>query len=490
MKKLLVLIIALFALSSFSFANDLSMGGNIGMEEIGGIMYYSLALNPEARFGKMGIGLDLYLRWNDEGLFPYTTDDLLSMIKYVSWGDKGVKPVYARFGILEDSLLGHGFILNHYQNATPFTIEKGLKRLGAQLDVDFKYVGFESITNDVSSFKVRGGRAFVRPLAPFIKKGPLSGLAVGVSYLEDIDPYESQRAIILDRKEEENQLTRYEYYIDIYEQNGVEIDNAIKQELFDISLIDDMELRWTAFHDYSTDTATSYLIDELFEETEDLKKRLAGYSIDAELPVLGNFVVLITDFARQEGYDKKSKERFTTELAHLYGVKGALNLGQVRLQYQVDYRNIPEDYIPAIFNSQYEFVKPIILQKIEDPKRISGYFGDVNIFILNNVLRVNLAYEDYVDTAYPEIFPRINGELELNPNLTKNLIGYGVGAQFTLEKLDAETLDFNDIENTTIKGNVTIDVAKSTQVVYEYFRSWDSFGTEVKQVKLYTQIKF
>ncbi|MCK5398942.1 hypothetical protein KAJ26_02875, partial [bacterium] len=284
MKKLLVLIIALFAFSSFSFANDLSMGGNIGMEEIGGIMYYSLALNPEARFGKMGIGLDLYLRWNDEGLFPYTTDDLLSMIKYVSWGDKGVKPVYARFGILEDSLLGHGFILSHYQNATPFTIEKGLKRLGAQLDIDFKYVGFESITNDVSSFKVRGGRAFVRPLAPFIKKGPLSGLAIGLSYLEDIDPYESQRAIILDRKEEENQLTRYEYYIDIYEQNGVEIDNTIKQELFDISLMDDIEARWTEFKTYSTDTHT-YLINELFEETEDLEKRLAGYSIDAELPV-------------------------------------------------------------------------------------------------------------------------------------------------------------------------------------------------------------
>ncbi|MCK5398478.1 hypothetical protein KAJ26_00525, partial [bacterium] len=146
--------------------------------------------------------------------------------------------------------------------------------------------------------------------------------------------------------------------------------------------------------------------------------------------------------------------------------------------------------IPAIFNSQYEFVKPLALVKKNDPKRISGYFGDVNIFILNNVLRVNLAYEDYVDTAYPEIFPRIKGELELNPSLTKNLIGYGVGAKFTLEKLDAETLDFNDIENTTIKGNVTIDVAKSTQVVYEYFRSWDSFGTEVKQVKLYTQIKF
>ena len=106
------------------------------------------------------------------------------------------------------------------------------------------------------------------------------------------------------------------------------------------------------------------------------------------------------------------------------------------------------------------------------------------------MIRGNVSYEDYIDTPYTEIYPRVKGEAELNSKLVKNIIGYGVGAKFTVEKLQATSLDLKDPKNTTIKGNVTIDVSKTTQIIYEYLRSWDSFGGEVKQIKLYSQLKF
>ncbi len=503
MKKTLFLMVFVVLLSS-AYADDVSFGGNIGMEEIGGTLYYSVALTPELRFGKLGMGLDMYFRWNDDGIYPYSGDDVLSMIRYISWSNKGDK-FFARFGVLDDSFLGHNFLLHHYQNATSFTIDNGLRRLGAQLDIDFKYIGFESITNNVTTLKIRGGRVYVRPIAPFVKKGILSGFAIGGTYLEDTDPYEAQRAIITERKGEEDQLSRYEQYAEIYENNGVTLTDQMKQDLFDISLENDENTRWGYFKNYSltgsTDATGSieYLSKELFDETNDPDKKLSAYSIDAELPIIKNLLVLITDFAREESYyydvvntTTITIKRFTTDVGQLYGVKGKLNLGLLNLAYQVDYRNIPENFIPAVFNSQYEFIKPILLPKIDDPKRISGYFGDLNIFVLNNALRINVGYEDYNDLP-PElekIYPRIKGEAELNPNLTKNMIGYGIGGKITLEKLDAEKPDFNEVTNTTIKGNLIIDIAKNTQIIYEYFRSWDSFGAEVKKVKLYSQIKF
>ncbi|MCD6579279.1 hypothetical protein J7L48_07365 [bacterium] len=497
MKKYFIIIFLSFLL--LSYAGDLSFGGNVGMEQIGGTLYYSLALTPELRFGKLGMGFDFYLRWSDDGLYPYTSKDILSMIRYVQWADKGDKPIFMRFGVLDDSLMGHGFLLNHYQNATSYTIEKGFSRLGAQLDIDFKYFGFESITNDVTSFKVRGGRAYIRPLKPFIKKGPISGLTFGFSYLEDTDPYEVQRSVIKDRRGETDQLTRYEQYINIYANNGVAIDDNIKKELFDISLMSDEAARWSAFKYYSLMGETTgntfvkqYLDSNLFDETNDPDKKLIGYSADAEMPLLGNFIVLIGDMAKIQGWAVSNSfaGKITTDPGYLAGFKGRLNLGFMKLLYQVDYRNIPENFIPAIFNSQYEYFKPVLLQEISDPQRISGYFGDINILVLGDMIRANITYEDYIDTPYTDIYPRIKAEAELNSNLVKNIIGYGVGAKFTVEKLDANSLDLSEPKNTSIKGNVTVDISKNTQIIYEYLRAWDSFGGEVKQVKLYSQLKF
>ena len=493
MKK--YIIILFLGLLLTSYAGDLSFGGNVGMEQIGGTLYYSLALTPELRMGKLGMGFDFYLRWSDDGLYPYTTKDVLSMIRYIKWGNKGDKPVFMRFGVLDDSLMGHGFLLNHYQNATSYTIEKGFKRLGAQFDVDFKYVGFESITNDVTSFKVRGGRAYIRPLKAFIKKGPISGLTFGFSYIEDTDPYEVQRSIISDRKGETDQLTRYEQYIDIYQNNGFEVNDTIKKQLFDISLMTDENARWNSFESYSLHESTdkSYTLDsELFNETNDPDKRLIGYSADAEMPLLGNFIVLIGDMAKLQGWatGNSPARKITTDPGYLSGFKGRLNLGFMKLLYQVDYRNIPENFVPSIFNSQYEYFKPVMLKYVKDPARISGYFGDINILIFGDMIRANVTYEDYIDTPYKDIYPRIKVEAELNSNLVKNIIGYGVGAKFTVEKLDANSLDLSQPKNTSIKGNVTVDISKTTQIVYEYLRAWDSFGGEVKQVKLYSQLKF
>jgi hypothetical protein len=162
--------------------------GGLGMTWIDEEPYYTIMFQPDLTIGNFGIGLNLSLLYNtDDGkLRAEDWDsgyDFVRIIRYLRYGHKGDK-LYARAGALDATRLGHGFIMNYYNNQ----IQYDDRKLGLVLDIDFGNFGFESVTNNLGHLEVIGGRGYVRPL--FNKQIPIiRNIAFGLSYVTDVDLY-------------------------------------------------------------------------------------------------------------------------------------------------------------------------------------------------------------------------------------------------------------------------------------------------------------
>jgi len=173
-----------------STSGESEMDGGLGMTWIDNQAYYSISIQPDLSIGKFGVGLNISLLYNvDNGKFysqdwknPHTgRTDWTRIFRYVRYGHKG-ETVYSRLGALDAERLGHGFILNFYNNQINYEGRKN----GLTLDLDFGYFGFESLTNSLARLEVVGGRGYFRPLwgsnLPILKR-----LAFGASAVSDAD---------------------------------------------------------------------------------------------------------------------------------------------------------------------------------------------------------------------------------------------------------------------------------------------------------------
>jgi hypothetical protein len=162
-----------------------AIGGNLGMTFEDGEAFYLLNFNPELAFGKIGLGLDVNLRFNTAG--KVRTDDLTAskILRYVRYGSKG-DSFYGRVGLLDYARLGNGFVLGNYRNSASYE----LRRVGMELDLGLENLGVETVLSDVGAPSVLGMRAHVRPLK-FTPVGavPIVGnLVAGVTYATDLHP--------------------------------------------------------------------------------------------------------------------------------------------------------------------------------------------------------------------------------------------------------------------------------------------------------------
>ncbi|KAA3656838.1 MAG: hypothetical protein DWQ10_14530 [Calditrichaeota bacterium] len=169
-------------------SNQGAFMGGIGYSNIDGEDFLTLSLRPELAFGKFGVGFDIPFRYNMNTGEIREADwnesyDYFRAIRYVRWGHKRDK-FYTRVGVLDATRIGHGFIMNFYNNEM---INYDGRKIGLELDIDAGLWGFESATSNLGRAEIFGGRAYYRPLynstIPIIKN-----FAIGASYVTDIDP--------------------------------------------------------------------------------------------------------------------------------------------------------------------------------------------------------------------------------------------------------------------------------------------------------------
>jgi len=164
--------------------------GGIGIATIEGQSYFTMNLRPELAFGKFGAGLDVTLRFDADTGDLRNEDwdssyDYFRMLRYVRYGFKqNPEPFYTRLGALDNARLGHGFIMNYYNNQLIYDQRK----LGLEFDYDFGIGGFELMTNNLGRAEIFGGRLYYRPLQLITQTPILKNFAIGATYATDIDP--------------------------------------------------------------------------------------------------------------------------------------------------------------------------------------------------------------------------------------------------------------------------------------------------------------
>jgi hypothetical protein len=194
--------------SKFDFSAGIGLGTDVLPTGTGGASeaWTRLAFKPDLSFGKVGVGLDLSLRFK---LYPNESDAIaiyegdwipsggktfldvyLPKFLYVRYGLKGADPLFVKLGSIDDLSLGDGFIMSEYSNMK-FMPETRFFGLDLGLDgqlFQFPYLGFELVTGNLAAFDVTGARVYGRPLidlsTPIIK-----GLQVGATVVLDQNAY-------------------------------------------------------------------------------------------------------------------------------------------------------------------------------------------------------------------------------------------------------------------------------------------------------------
>ena len=190
--------------SAFAFSAGLNLGTDV-LENSDGTTtsWTKLAFQPDLAFGKFGVGLDLTVHFQlyptpDVAMEFYPGDwvpgydgngksflDLyLAKLLYVRYGFKGVDPLFAKLGSMDDLSLGNGFIMDGYSNMNfmPTTRIIGLDvGLDGQL-FNFPYVGLELLAGNLAQLDLVGGRLYARPLVgtsiPILKNMQVGATAV------------------------------------------------------------------------------------------------------------------------------------------------------------------------------------------------------------------------------------------------------------------------------------------------------------------------
>ena len=165
-----------------------NISGGMGILWIDGQPHYRISFRPEISFSEIGVGLDLNLDFDSQGKLRTENfneaSDYLSIIRYIRYGLKN-DPVFVKVGALDYYTLGHGTIMQHYNNSPTYDN----RRIGLVADIDFGKFGVESIMGSFSPAGVFGVRGYVRPLqfSSAADIPVIGNLEVGASFVTDIN---------------------------------------------------------------------------------------------------------------------------------------------------------------------------------------------------------------------------------------------------------------------------------------------------------------
>jgi hypothetical protein len=187
------------------FGSQRGAGSTVGFGRIGNSWYFQLDPFLQLNFGKLGLAvqvpLDLlsplpvptaadkasaidHVIYRQD--FPRLTVDTyghyLAMIRMVRWGEPS-DPFYFQWGQFLGETIGHGTVVDRYDNA----LDPNNPKAGLAFAVNTDYAGGEVFTDNLAwpSTELLAGRLYVRPLAIAGMGTWAKKWAVGVTFADD-----------------------------------------------------------------------------------------------------------------------------------------------------------------------------------------------------------------------------------------------------------------------------------------------------------------
>ena len=442
-----------------------NLGAGLGSVTIDGVIYNQLALRPEIKFGKLGVGLDLVMYIDPQGNIRKDEwdepTDFFDKILYVSWGAKG-DPFFVRYGTLENMTLGYGGLIYGYSNTMEFP---EVRRIGLNGGMKFGKFGTELFVANFKDFGRGGGL-----LGGRITFNPIEKLTLGANIVTDINQYSGLKDFDEDGVPD---------MLDDFPEEG---DYAVDTDGDGIADEIDPDRDGDGYTDNSQDSSIvnndidgTVLKPHPFDIDEVDARRVLGFSVDAGYPVFSSKMFSINLYA--EG----NVLQFADDKSGIGLVPFGANATLFKfINLSFEYRMDSDYYAPRFFDQAYDLDRVAISLNADSSLSVTtkdqnldisegqrvGYYGAASLGLFN-LVSASASYTD-MSSDEGDTLRSFTASLALN---TDNIPKISQAYAYYQRNNDDNPFDFaNPSPNTILGYRVGYEVSKGVSLVWDYRR--------------------
>ena len=442
-----------------------NLGAGLGSVTIDGVIYNQLALRPEIKFGKLGVGLDLVMYIDPQGNIRKDEwdepTDFFDKILYVSWGAKG-DPFFVRYGTLENMTLGYGGLIYGYSNTMEFP---EVRRIGLNGGMKFGKFGTELFVANFKDFGRGGGL-----LGGRITFNPIAKLTLGANIVTDINQYSGLKDFDEDGVPD---------LLDDFPEEG---DYAVDTDGDGIADEIDPDRDGDGYTDNSQDSSIvnndpdgTVLKPDPFDIDEVDARRVLGFSVDAGYPVFSSKMFSINLYA--EG----NVLQFADDKSGIGLVPFGANATLFKfINLSFEYRMDSDYYAPRFFDQAYDLDRVAITLNADSSLSVTtkdqnldisegqrvGYYGAASLGLFN-LVSASASYTD-MSSDEGDTLRSFTAALALN---TENIPKISQAFAYYQRNNDDNPFDFaNPSANTILGYRIGYEVSKGVSLVWDYRR--------------------
>jgi len=486
----LLLIFSLFAQDDTGTSAKSGATGSIGTVTLNGQVYNQLSIRPEIPIGKLGVGLDIYLYFNDEGMYwdswnfssggsAYKT--IIDKIYYLRWGQPGDN-LYFMAGALPSVTLGQGILVNNYANIMEYP---QVRQVGLNLQAKVAGFGIELIHSNFKSatpgiLGMRGSRSI------------LPKLSLGVSFATDLN----QLAGLPD-SDGDNYPDYYDYYPDDSEKHD---DSLYWRNIYgeimkgNYTEFDSWYFNSDGYNNYDPEGAENDPISGLAID--------ATYSLSEKMTLYSQFGLLQGEIADPEDNSK------TVDLGWgLVPIGVRAKLGPVNLL--AEYRLGSRRFVFNYWDRAYDVNRVSVINSGVATResqlylygKLNGFYAQAEMSVMN-FFTISSGYQNMQGEKWDEIAGGYDPDksnstflstIAINPSLIPKV---GKAEAFYQQSNVTNPFDFSPTASTLWGYNVGVEVSSGVMLMYKmrttYISDLDKPGEflPVESIQIETQFIF
>ena len=494
-----VYIILIFGISISQFNyKKINTSGTMGSSTINGEIYNQVSIRPEIPIGRLGIGLDIYLYFNDQGIYKGNWDfqdgetsykTIIDKIYYIRWGQPG-EPLYFRVGALNQISLGNGILVKNYSNTMQYPEVRRIgldyrMQIGNRVNLDIVHSDFKNLVPGVLGLRLG------YDMSSRIEYG-LSIVGDGNQYagLSDrdkdnvpdaLDDFPDDKSWRLDT--DGDGLADHDVLE--FDVDGDGLDNfywdAVANEYVDYT-DEELQLLQNIYGDRIDKDLSPTNIKSVFS-LEDNKAPIYGYALDfsfklnRKISLYGQYAVL-------------DNNGWGFSFPAIYGKMGPLKL-------RAEYRQCSDQFMYSYWDRSYDLTRANVSgdeiitksDKLLSLSAMQGYYVDMSSDLFGYIWMI-ASYQD----LYSESSRNKSFQFDMNIN-TEKIPKLEVAKVFYQRSNDENIFDFKNPSPSTVYGyDVGFKVSKGMTMVYKNRMTYktDASGeiVSVPIMQIETQMKF
>ena len=487
-------------INSDALSDKSTTTGSMGSVTINGQIYNQISIRPEIPIGKLGVGLDLYLYFNDDGMYWESWDfstgaaayrTIVDKIYYLKWGNPG-DDLYALGGALSSVTLGQGILVNNYSNIMEYP---QVRQIGLNLNANVLGAAIELIHSNFKSvapsvFGIRGSYSIIPKLN------------LGVSFVTDMN----QMAGLPDSDGD-----GYPDYYDDYPNESSQYNYAWETYLANQEYWDEL-CDGVTDEDCLINNLKNGLGDDYndYNPASTAKDPISGISLDVEYS-LSEKIVIYSQIAQLIG------ETFVSHLETVkssslgwgavpVGLKAKLGIFNLMAEYRINSRRFIFNYWDRAYDlnrvtlngSDVPITKASQLYQFG---QLSGFYAQVNMSLMD-LANLSLGYQNMQgekwnnslgDYNVDESNQTLLSTARINPSLIPKI---GKAEVFYQQSNVSNPFEFIPNASTILGYNLGFEISPGIMLVYQgrttYISDLDNPGEfkPVKSVQIETQFVF